>query len=57
MKITAYKIVMKRADDIEDEINELIKSGWQPYGSPCVVPQTPEQADTVLQAMTRMDPD
>jgi hypothetical protein len=59
MKIAAYKIVIKQAEDIEDKVNELIKSGWQPFGSPGVLPpmRDSEQTETIVQAMVRTEAD
>jgi hypothetical protein len=58
MKITAYKMVIKRAEDIEEEVNNLIKTGWQPYGSPGAFAPKPqmEDTDTLFQAMVMTDP-
>ncbi|HUR45114.1 MAG TPA: hypothetical protein VMZ27_04480 [Candidatus Saccharimonadales bacterium] len=58
MKVTEYKMVVATAVKINSEVNALIKSGWQPYGSPTVLPPTPElteQLDIVFQAMVRTE--
>ena len=59
MKITEYRIVIRRAEDVEDEVNKLIKSGWQPFGSPGALPSAPEseRSDTLFQAMVKAEAD
>src|SRR5262245_29502829 len=53
MKIVGYKLVIHRADLIEEEVTGLLEKGWQPLGAPAVSPAPPhsEHADTVYQAM------
>jgi len=54
MKITHYKLVSHRAEDMDEKVTALIQEGWQPFGGPFVIP-TPEleQVDTVYQAMVK----
>lgn len=54
MKVTEYKMVVASAEKITAEVNALINWGWQPFGSPTVLPPAPElveQVDMVFQAM------
>jgi hypothetical protein len=56
MEVTEYKLVVASATKIAAEVNALIKGGWQPFGSPAVLPPAPdftEHADMVFQAMVR----
>lgn len=60
MKITAYKMVCahvgNKNEALEKVVNDLIKEGWQPFGSPSILPPTPElnpQSDIAYQAMVR----
>ena len=57
MKITEYKIIVEHADVIEKKINELIKQGWQPFGTPFVLPPSGEMLpmNTVFQAMVQTE--
>ena len=53
MKIIGYKLIIRRADLLEKEVNALVDQGWQPLGAPGISPAAPhsDQADTVYQAM------
>ena len=52
-KITAYKIVgSTTASEFEKAINDLIKEGWQPYGSPLI---EIGREHKVLQALVRYE--
>jgi len=53
MKIVGYKLVFHRAENIEKEVNQLLKDGWQPLGHPSISPAPPhsDQSDTAYQAM------
>jgi hypothetical protein len=53
MKIIGYKLIIHRADHVENEVNALVDKGWQPLGAPSVSPAPPhsDQSDTVYQAM------
>jgi hypothetical protein len=53
MKIVGYKLIFHRADNLEREVNALMKEGWQPLGAPAISPAAPhsDQLDTVYQAM------
>jgi hypothetical protein len=33
-KITSYKLLKERYEEIDDEVREHINRGWQPYGDP-----------------------
>ncbi|MEI6715143.1 MAG: DUF1737 domain-containing protein [Verrucomicrobiota bacterium] len=60
MRITEYKLLVEPALEMTAKVNELIKKGWQPFGSPSVLPPTPdllEAVDTVFQAMIRQEPE
>lgn len=39
MKITCYKLVVGSKEDLEKDVNKLIKEGWQPLGSPVICSQ------------------
>lgn len=58
MKVREYKLLVGSPEDLEKQVNELLKvTGWQPWGSPAVLPPTrelAEQVDMVFQAMVRM---
>ena len=41
--ITKYKLVVAPSGEIADEVNKMIAEGWQPFGSPFVLPAGPEQ--------------
>jgi hypothetical protein len=59
MKVSKYKLVAAPQDEIEDKVNHLIQDGWQPFGSPFVLPAKPDdltlQENTVYQAMVLPD--
>ena len=56
MKITEYNLVIEHADVIEKKVNEFIKAGWQPFGTPFVLPPADEMLpmNTVFQAMVQI---
>jgi hypothetical protein len=54
VKINEYRLlVSQRAEELEAQVNELLKSGWQPLGAPQVVCPVIEQgpAPAFYQAM------
>ena len=53
MKIIGYKLIIHRADLVEQEITAMVNKGWQPLGGPVISPAPPhsDQADTVYQAL------
>lgn len=49
-KIVEYKTIWKRADEIDEIINEYIKCGFQPYGFPIH-----EVEGHIIQAMVKYE--
>ena len=61
MNVNKYKLLSAPLDEIEDEVNRLIEAGWQPFGSPFLLPSKPDdltlQANMIYQAMVHPAPD
>jgi hypothetical protein len=58
MKILEYDMVTAAAYDIAEKINAAIRRGWQPFGSPTVLPSPEgegEQVSTAFQAIVRSE--
>ena len=53
MKITQYKMVVGTKEDVELDVNKLIKDGWQPLGAPAVCSQ--DRPYELCQAMVRVE--
>ena len=34
MNVSKYKLVAAPLNQIEDQVNQLIEAGWQPFGAP-----------------------
>jgi hypothetical protein len=53
--INKYKLVVAPSGEIADEVNKMIQEGWQPFGSPFVLPAGPPDetlhVNMVYQAM------
>jgi hypothetical protein len=60
LAINKYKLVVAPSGEIADEVNKMILEGWQPFGSPAVLPAGPEDVtlhvNMVYQAMVRRGP-
>ena len=50
-KITSYKILKERYEEIDDEVREHINRGWQPWGDPY------PYRTGLAQAMVRYEPE
>jgi hypothetical protein len=51
MKPTHYRLVIGSKEDVETEVNQLMKDGWQPLGAPAVCSQ--DRPYELCQAMIR----
>jgi hypothetical protein len=55
MNINKYKLVAAPFDKLEDEVNQLIEAGWQPFGAPFLLPSKADdltlQQNMIYQAM------
>lgn len=54
MAITAYKVLKSSIENLEDQVNEAITEGWQPYGNP--LSKSP-QSYIVFQVLIKGVPD
>ena len=57
MRIKEYKTVAQDSiKDLDKEVNRLIAQGFQPFGSPYYIGQTPGNVDApVCQAMVKFE--
>jgi hypothetical protein len=55
MTVSQYKLVSGSIVEIEEQVNQLIEAGWQPFGPPFLLPAKPDdltlQQNMVYQAM------
>ena len=55
MNVNKYKLVAAPVDELEEQVNQLIQAGWQPFGAPFLLPAKLEdltlQQNMVYQAM------
>jgi hypothetical protein len=55
MNVNKYKLVAAPFDKLEDQVNQLIEEGWQPFGAPFLLPSRPDdltlQQNMIYQAM------
>jgi hypothetical protein len=55
MNVNKYKLVAAPPDELEDQVNQLIEAGWQPFGTPFLLPAKSDdltlQQNMVYQAM------
>ena len=55
MNVNKYKLLAAPADELEEQVNQLIEAGWQPFGPPFLLPAKPDdltlQQNMVYQAM------
>ena len=55
MNVKKYKLVSGSIVEIEEQVNQLIEAGWQPFGAPFLVAAKPDdltlQQKMVYQAM------
>lgn len=55
MNVNKYKLVAAPLEEIEEKVNKLIQAGWQPFGTPFLMPSNGDdltlQQKTVYQAM------
>ena len=47
MNVEKYKLVAAPIDELEEQVNQLIQAGWQPFGAPFLLPAKTE--DLTLQ--------
>ncbi|MDB6168693.1 MAG: hypothetical protein JWM88_1557 [Verrucomicrobia bacterium] len=57
MKYLEYKIVEEvNRDRLEREVNQLLRTGWEPHGHLIILPRHDNEiADGLFQAMVRVD--
>ena len=57
MNVNKYKLVAAAPNQIEDQVNQLIEAGWQPFGAPFLLAAKADdltlQEKVIYQAMVR----
>jgi hypothetical protein len=55
MNVNKYKLLAAPAHELEEQVNQLIEAGWQPFGAPFLLPAKPDdltlQQNMIYQAM------
>ena len=55
MNVSKYKLVAAPLNELENQVNQLIEAGWQPFGAPFLLQAKPDdltlQQNMVYQAM------
>ena len=55
MNVNKYKLVAAPLNEIENQVNQLIAEGWQPFGAPFLLTAKPDdltlQQNMLYQAM------
>jgi hypothetical protein len=55
-KITDYSLLdEKTSDNLNQAVSEFMEDGWQPFGSPSVIPETEEYYASYCQAMVKYE--
>jgi hypothetical protein len=55
MHVHKYKLLAAPIDELEDQVNQLLQAGWQPFGAPFLLPAKHDdltlQQNKIYQAM------
>ena len=51
LEVAEYKMIVAGSHKIAEKVNDLIKEGWQPYGSPMLTDGCTGQAMVKLKEM------